>query len=268
MTHHFREDSWPQRIKPQIDVSQVAMPFDELAERNLRFGEDQSDWIDLFDLCSTESPAGQVVLPDDVVVYMPENYQPTYAYPLIVWICERERDKWELLELMPEISMRNYFGVCVSQERAVPATNADGSNAASLQKLVYQTYCQIREEYNIHTERTYLAAVGQSSPTALNLLLTNPDCFDGIVTIGGQFNKSQLPLAQFPRLRGKRVLMTMRSHEHGVSVADTVETASILHSAGMEVATRIYNEADGVSSKMLSDFNHWMMNCTLETVGA
>lgn len=268
MTHNFRHDSWPQRIQPQLDPP-LQLPFDELAERNLRFADPPSDWVDLFDLCSTESPAGQVVLPGDIVVYMPENYQPTYAYPLIVWICDRASEKWELLELMPEISTRNYFGVCISQEhtQSVIASGRDNS-APSLNNLVYETYCQIREEYNIHTERTYLAAVGEAAPKAVNLLLNNPDWFDGAVTIGGQFNKSQLPLAQFLKLRGKRVLMSMRSREDDVSIAETVEVATLLHSAGMEVATRIYDESDDVSPKMLSDINHWLMDSVLEKVRA
>src|SRR5258707_2565861 len=44
-------------------------------------------------------------------VYVPENYEPNYAYPLIVWLSPSTGAAIRLRQLMPVISDRNYFGV-------------------------------------------------------------------------------------------------------------------------------------------------------------
>ena len=43
-------------------------------------------------------------------VFVPENYEPNYAYPLVVWLHDAGRSERDIVDVLPHISMRNYFG--------------------------------------------------------------------------------------------------------------------------------------------------------------
>jgi len=248
MTPDFSRYFWSGR-----SVFEASVPLDEVAGRSLHSSV-QVDLSVLFERCSTDSPAGQVVLPGNITVFMPENYEPNYAYPLIVWLSGRESGMVELLDFMPEISSRNCFGVSVSE-----------GERSSLEDDIYEIVYSVRREYHIHSERVLLAAFGNKAVSGLELLLRRPDWFGGLISFNGCFTNSQFPFVRFDDLRGKRVLFGMHARVRNNSMPETIRIARLLHSAGMEIATRVYDADDEVTPRMLSDINHWVMDGICES---
>src|SRR5690348_7083348 len=46
-------------------------------------------------------------------ICLPQNYEPGYSYPLIVWLHDQGCDAEEVDDVLPRISERNYLGVAL-----------------------------------------------------------------------------------------------------------------------------------------------------------
>ena len=57
----------------------------------------------------------------------------------------------------------------------------------------------------------------------------------------------------------------MHARVRNNSMPETIRIARLLHSAGMEIATRVYDADDEVTPRMLSDINHWVMDGICES---
>lgn len=267
MTPHSREHFWPNRARTELSG---------LLDDDSRFAQAWADddvfLDDLLDRCSPYSPAGQVDLSEKTSVYLPENYEPNYAYPLIIWLDGEEPADGELLQLMPTLSTRNYLATTVSSlgrdERAAVGGALDtvsDSLLTSIENDIRETVREIRSEYHVHSERIFLAGCGHQGTRALQLALRHPEWFGGVAAFGGRVPKLGQPLAGFHHLHGKRVLLGMRSRDGRFSLAQAVRAARLLHSAGLNVGVRVYDAADQITPKMLSDMDHWIMEGICES---
>lgn len=213
-----------------------------------------------------------VVLPGDSPVYVPEHYEPNYAYPLIVWLGSTRRQMQELLALTPQISTRNYVGLALdarlpastdlSPDRLWSIAEAEGE---ALDRDVFETVCQTRREHHVHSERIYLAGFDAAATPALQLVLRRPEWFAGALVFGGRFPKTHCFLSRYHELRGKRILMGVGAQQPRHTVNDAVRTGRLLHAAGMDVSTRIYNSGDTASDRMLKDIDQWVMEGIYES---
>lgn len=221
-------------------------------------------------------------------LFVPEAYEPRYAYPLIVWILDPSDQEHELCRRMAQVSTRNYFGVSLrtplassrpqadngaqDQTHAVsrPAPENAGDATASLfstdntdpicafEQQVFETVQQMRSDYHIHSERVFLAGFETAGTLALELSLRRPEWFAGVAVLSGSLPATMCPLHRFRDLRGKRVLLgwSAQGSDGGASIGDT---GRLLHAAGMRVCTRQYEASPAVTRGMLTDMNRWVM---------
>lgn len=177
---------------------------------------------------STTRPAITSVVPHDAdfdapqlcriapgaTVYVPEHYEPNYAYPLLIWPSSAFEHDAEFADRMSAISTRNAFGL---------------RNASSGESLP-SSIRKVRERYNIHTERLVPIGIGEQAVAAVDMLLQHPDWFAGAVALNATFNVRSLRAVPFRSrgLRGKRALLG--GHSTG---ADRV--TRVLHAAGVDV---------------------------------
>ena len=78
-------------------------------------------------------------------LFVPESYEPNYAYPLIIWLTDSATRQYELCRIMPQISTRNYFGV------SLPAWE-------SAAEEVLSAYAQAGRQPSAHLTRWCAAA--------------------------------------------------------------------------------------------------------------
>jgi len=191
-------------------------------------------------------------------VYIPEYYEPNYAYPLVVWVQSADASVHQLQHVMPVISNRNYFGLAVRADVPSGGTAAD-VDLIEWEKQVAAQVRQLRSEYNIHSERIVLAGFGAGGTLALRLGLCRPEWFAGVATLGSRFPTNPHLLRRYRDLRGKRVLLGVGSNDRTVSVAETAHIGRLLHAAGMRVCTRVYDTGHRIVRSMLLDIDRWIM---------
>ena len=203
----------------------------------------------------TLHPAGR-----PVGLFVPEGYEPNYAYPLIVWLHEAGGSESGLAEVMQGISTRNYFGLSLRGSRALPRGGYDwpagdyGTFGVELQ----ETICRLRREYNIHGERIVVAGAGSGGTLALTLLLRRPEWFVGAVSLGGSLREPPTVPNRIRDVRGRRVLLAAGAHE-AEPLAEMVRAARVLRSAGIDVATKVYDSAERIPPRLFSFVNRWVM---------
>jgi phospholipase/carboxylesterase len=181
-------------------------------------------------------------------VYVPENYEPNYAYPLIAWLCPAGAPKGRLERRMRLVSERNYFGV------SVPIAEGD-----CVEEQVFETVARLRRRYHLHTERIYLIGFGAAGTRALEAGLSQPDWFGGIVAISAAFPRTKCLLARFDDLRGKRVLLGIGENDDATTAIAIADAQKLLWSAGMHVRMIECSASAESCPALLRELDRWIM---------
>jgi phospholipase/carboxylesterase len=198
-------------------------------------------------------------------VFVPENYEPNYAYPLVVWLHESGRSERDIVEVLPMISMRNYLGLAL---RGTARTNGDAPDAfgwsrtrnaaLAFEEQLYASVRQMRRDFHIHTERVFLVGAGEGGTMAWDLFLTRPEWFAGVAALGGRFPWGRRPLRQFRTLCGKQALIVADGHK-SPSRAQAEQVGRLLYAAGVEVAVRAPASGRAASRPLLRQVDRWIM---------
>lgn len=215
-------------------------------------------------------------------VFVPESYEPNYAYPLIIWLTDTATRQYELCRVMPQISTRNYFGVslpCVQE--SVHEWDISNSNSETafdalplpgldpLERRLFDTVAKMRSSYHIHTERIYLAGFDGAATAALKIGLSHPEWFAGVAAISGEMPRTPLLLSRLPELRRMRVFLGAGSNDSR-SLTDLRRAGRLLHTAGLRVCSRMYDAGREVIRPMLQEIDRWVMQdiCQPQPVSA
>ena len=208
-------------------------------------------------------------------IFIPEGYEPNYAYPLIVWITHPGDDKAELHRRMSEISTRNYFGIALCAPEPLFGAATDDTTASEadyclveFEEQLFDTVSQLRQDFHLHTERVFLAGFGTAGTLALRLGLHRPEWFAGVAAFAGQFPDAPHVLSRFRDLQGKRVLLGRGRMDSDVSLEESVQTTRLLHAAGLRVCHRTYEAGHEITRTMLAEIDRWVMREILSPVEA
>jgi len=197
-------------------------------------------------------------------VHLPDHYEAGYAYPLVVWFHGDGSTETEVSSVMPNISERNFIGLALRGDLVLESGYGWSDSEESRGKLladVESLVRMMRRQYHIHSERIYLAGFGSGASAAMELILQRPEWFGGAACLCGSFRELRVPSYRFRDLRNKRVLLATSANNRSAGVRDLVDTGRLLYSSGMQIGTRVYQEAGtSPTRKMLSDVNHWLMD--------
>ncbi len=194
-------------------------------------------------------------------VYVPDDYEPNYAYPLLIWLHDEGGSERDLLRIMPQISRRNYFGLSLrgplerDDSRGGYRWSQLHDDVELLENELLQSVRHLRQTYHIHSERVSVGGRGIGATLALRLLLQRPEWFAGAVALDGDFPLMDRPLANFRRLNGKRVMIAS-PNQRGQSES---KRCALLHAAGMTVCPRRYDFGKRLHRDILRDIDRWMM---------
>jgi len=197
-------------------------------------------------------------------IALPEIYEPSYAYPLIVWFHQPGSNEEEIFDVLPQISDRNYVALALrgnleTEGGAEWSTSEVG--AFELAHRIEEAVNNFSGFVNVHPQRVYLAGAGAGGTTALELLLQRPEAFAGAICLGGAFPDVRVPLVRYRGLLGRRILLATTTDSRDAKVAELVAAGRLLYTAGMQVGTRVYQSTGNVpTGKMLRDVDHWIMD--------
>jgi len=234
--------------------------------------------------------------------FIPRQYEPNYAYPLLVLFHARGGDEDQMVRSMPAMSWRNYVGLSLRgpepalrrgcsdgfgwgpafarpdrlaarRSTAVPEAELfhrrlQGASPDPLDLLedgVFSAIRQTRRALHVHSERIFLVGCGEGAAVAYRLGLSDPERFAGVVAINGWIPGGFRPLARLKACRDLRVLVVHGEWNARVPVRAARRDVALLRAGGLRVAFQSYPCAHRLTSPMLSDVDTWLINhCTGE----
>ena len=127
-------------------------------------------------------------------LFLPSDYQPKYAYPLVVLFHADGGDEDAAARLVPHLSRRNYIAACPRGpvSLGLSATGRPGfawGDDPRADEYLLATVAHARREYHVHSERVYLIGVGEGAAAAYRLGLA-------MAGDGGRRRRAERPHAE------------------------------------------------------------------------
>jgi phospholipase/carboxylesterase len=193
------------------------------------------------------------------------HYEPNYAYPLVVWLHGTASNEHELRQVMPLVSMRNYVGVAPRGTWNDPRRRGrygwrqtcDAIEAA--ESRIAECVSLAEQKFNIHAKRIFLAGRGSGGTMALRVGWNQPHRFAGVVAFNGPLPTRLSPLRRVNELRQVPCFLATSRDSRAYPASRVCRDLRLLHAAGCTVALRQYPGGDGLTSNMLADLDHWLM---------
>jgi phospholipase/carboxylesterase len=234
--------------------------------------------------------------------FVPQRYEPNYAYPLLVLFHGRGGDEQQLVRSVPTMSWRNYIALGLrgpevirregqfagygwGPEYARRTRRAAGYSEAAPAEIVRRslqggsrdlaelgeagTFAAIRElrrSLHVHSERIFLMGVGEGAAVAYRLGLAYPERFAGIVALNGWLPcPATRPLARLKACRDMRILVVHGEWNGRAPIHRARYDVALLRAAGLRVAFQSYPCANRLTRPMLSDVDTWLIHqCTAQ----
>jgi phospholipase/carboxylesterase len=232
--------------------------------------------------------------------FIPRQYEPNYAYPLLVLLHGRGGDEEQLVRAMPALSWRNYVGLGLrgpelvtkrdrlvgfgwggefeQPERRRARQNLNLTEAEIVRRVlhdpepegvdrleagVFSAILQTRRLLHVHSERIFLVGCGEGAAVAYWLGLTFPERFAGVVAINGWLPVGLRPLGRVKACRDLPVLVVHGAWNAKVPLHDARQNVATLRAGGLRVAFQSYPSSHRLTNPMLSDVDTWLMgHCT------
>ncbi len=192
-----------------------------------------------------------------VRVYLPTDYQPKYAYPLVVLFHADGESEDHAARLVPLLSRRNYVALCPRGSVNL-GPRADGRPAfgwgTGADRGARAALAHATTEYTIHRDRVFLIGVGEGAAAALRFGLAHRDRVCGVVALNGVLPTDRVPANDL------RVLIASGTANPLMPPAITRLAASRLADAGATVRVARYAGSPRARTDVLRDANRWIMD--------
>lgn len=200
---------------------------------------------------------------NEATTFLPLHREKKYAYPLLIWLGGSVDSNFELSRVMPKISLRNYIGVApkVFPQGDIQSMLGciEGSDEANRDERVFECIDKASLQYNINTNRMFIAGCGLGGALAIRLAFTYSDYFAGAISLGGQVQS--IP-GLFGNLRANRktpIFLTQCRDDESYTENELCSDLRALHVGGFSVTARQYPGTQPVNDQMLHDVDLWMM---------
>jgi phospholipase/carboxylesterase len=189
-------------------------------------------------------------------VYLPTDYQPKYAYPLVVLFHADGECDGRAVQLVPQLSRRNYVALCLRGDTK-RGLRTDGRPAfgwdAAADRGAKAALTHVLSEYSVHPDRVFLVGVGEGVAAACRFGLAPGTRVAGVVALNGAFPTERVQANHL------RVLIAHGSANPVVPFAEARRAAARLTAAGATVRLSRYATSQRVHADMLRDANRWIM---------
>ncbi len=199
--------------------------------------------------------------------FLPLHYEPSYKYPLIVWMHSDGYNESQINQVIPHISLRNYVAVGVRASRSIDASghrfewSESSASVGTAHDAVIAAVNEATERFSIHPDRIVLAGYRSGGAMALRVAMLQPARFAGVVSLGGTMPHNGSWISSLAELRDRRMPMlwqwaTEGDHYSNENLDRDMRTAMLIRAS---VEVRQYVDDDEMSSVCLSDLNQWVM---------
>ena len=236
----------PKLFDHSLSVDPVQTSCVSRAEVELQFDWESS--VGTLAEFGLEVAAPQPSAGDRFEVFVPEHYEPRYAYPLMIWLESGELAPGEFAQRMDAVSDRNYLGVSI-----VP------SHPGQIDELLTDLFRSLRRDYHINPERVFLLGSGAAGTQALATGLKHPEWFAGIAALSAPWPETPCLLANYDAVRGKRLFLGIADSDDLAIHADAAYAARLLWCAGAQVTTVATADSHLLCRALLRELDYWAM---------
>ena len=194
-------------------------------------------------------------------LFTPVHYEPGYAYPLIVWLHPNGGHQDQLLEVMPDLSLRNYLAIAprgLHLETKSPGW-PERTLWSEVERRVLASIEIACSEYHVARDHVFLAGLREGGSAALQLGLHHPQKFAGVVSLGGGAPFGGSRFTELYAARSLPLLITHGRQAGHYREAEACQDLRQMHAAGMSLSVRQYPGGDELDLQLLGDVNRWMM---------
>jgi phospholipase/carboxylesterase len=194
--------------------------------------------------------------------FVPQGYEPSYAYPLLVWLHSDGSSEDSLPEVIRHVSLRNF--VAVAPRGVVELEEGYGwqSNDVTIEEAedaVFEAIDAVDSNLNINRRRIFLCGSGSGGRMAMRIAMASPDRFAGAATIDGPLPSGRPLLTRINQLRRLPLMLASSRQSAAYPESRVCKDLTLLHAAGCRVAVRQYPGDDDLTTAMLADLNRWAM---------
>lgn len=200
-------------------------------------------------------------------VFSPLHYEPGYAYPLVVWLHGPGENEFQLRQIMPQMSLRNYVAIAPRGTRALGSSGKRGFTWEQTEQPIDEAAEKViacldfaSDRFHIASSRLFLAGDNSGGTMAIRLAFRFPELFAGVVSFSGPFPQGLHPLCHIDALRRLPLLLAMGRKGRNYTETRLCQDLRLAHVAGLNVSVRQYPCGDELTEGMLSDTNRWMMD--------
>lgn len=226
---------------------------------------DSHQWND-----STASPGPAPDAPhfcqvtDKASACVPWNYEPGYAYPLIVWLTDEQTSADAALDHISQLSPQNYLGLtvdgCELSVSGQAMNPGDVELLTAAENQIVSAVQTMRESFNVHSDRVFLAGAGTSASAALLIALHQADWFAGAISFGGELPALARLLAHRREVAGRRFWLSgPRAESLWPESGPLVDASRSLLSMGADVTTCLDDTNVLVAKSALRRLDEWIL---------
>jgi phospholipase/carboxylesterase len=205
---------------------------------------------------------------DAYSLFAPVHYEAHYAYPLLVWFHGPGADENQLRRIMPLLSMQNF--VAVAPRGTTPlGDNADTArrytwtpsppHLAAAEDRMFNSIEAASRQFNVASDRVFLAGFDAGGTMAYRLALSYPDRFAGVMSLGGSFPAEESLFSRLDEVRRLPLFLGCGRGSTTLPSEAVCDDLRLFHSAGLNITLRQYPCCHEISPDMLADMNRWMM---------
>ncbi len=207
------------------------------------------------------------------VTILPEEYDQSRSYPLIILLHGYGSHMYDLANISPAIDPRSYVYVCPNGPIPVligegmmgyswrPGRDDGGppeaqeAQAQRVEGMLQEFFTEVMERYKTSSGRAVLIGFSQGGTVTYNLGLGRPDLFAGVACLSTGINDPTLVRSRLPAQRTQPVFIA-----HGTQ--DNPERArsarALLEEAGYRPEYHEYNMGHEISDAVMADLSPWV----------
>ncbi len=199
-------------------------------------------------------------------LFYPKHFEPRYKYPLFIWLHSPDSSEFELDELMPAVSTRNYIAIGLrgseaSRERArCYRWGALEASRRIAEELVLSAAQMATQDLSVDPSRIYLGGYGLGGTIAQWVGLRNPSSFAGIVSINGGAPDHPKLLTGWRQAKQLPVLFMYGDSSRLCDSGQVYSSIRLSFRAMLKYKYVQFNCGDCLDSAMTSMMNRFMMN--------
>ncbi len=229
-------------------------------------GDDQTKSARLISETSVNEPMliAELAAPaTESSTFLPLHYEPSYRYPLIVWLHDQGSDMNQLSQVMAEISLRNYVAVAPRAPRGDAYRGYfwedDPAQVQLAQDSINAAIDRALSDHSINPSRIFIGGFGAAGTMALRAGLERPDVFRGVFSINGCLPERHCPMRSWKGCRDLEVYWAHFRDSISFCEEKLCQQLRVLHVAGLQVTLRQYPGDERLSSSVLRDVDRWVM---------